>query len=215
MKKFTKKLFFTLLFCTILPFTVSAHSGRTDSSGGHHDYKNVSGLGSYHYHHGYEAHLHPNGICPYESTSVAAMSTQNTFTSTPTIENKYTDITDIKAYINHIFIPSYSYNDTNYIVAESLDKYGFDVNWNDTERILTIQPNPNKKITASDLSNPTSIQEIKTTDIEVKLYSPTTGCYETIQSYNIGGETIIPINTLGGTVTWNDSNRTIFVALTE
>lgn len=37
-----------------------AHSGRTDSSGGHHDYKNKSGLGSYHYHHGYSAHLHPN-----------------------------------------------------------------------------------------------------------------------------------------------------------
>lgn len=29
----------------------SAHSGGTDSQGGHHDYKNVSGLGSYHYHH--------------------------------------------------------------------------------------------------------------------------------------------------------------------
>lgn len=42
-----------------------SHSGRTDSSGGHHDYKNKSGLGSYHYHHGYGPHLHTNG-CPYE-----------------------------------------------------------------------------------------------------------------------------------------------------
>lgn len=47
--------------------TVSAHSGRTDSHGGHHDYKNVSGLGSYHYHHGYPAHLHENGVCPYDN----------------------------------------------------------------------------------------------------------------------------------------------------
>lgn len=47
--------------------TVSAHSGRTDSRGGHHDYKNASGLGSYHYHHGYPAHLHENGICPYDA----------------------------------------------------------------------------------------------------------------------------------------------------
>ncbi len=47
--------------------TASAHSGRTDSSGGHHDYKNASGLGSYHYHHGYPAHLHENGVCPYET----------------------------------------------------------------------------------------------------------------------------------------------------
>ncbi|WP_243109974.1 YHYH domain-containing protein [Clostridium sp. E02] len=44
---------------------VEAHSGRTDSQGGHHDYKNKSGLGSYHYHHGQKAHLHPNGVCPY------------------------------------------------------------------------------------------------------------------------------------------------------
>jgi len=48
---------------------VSAHSGRTDSQGGHHDYKNVSGLGSYHYHHGYGPHLHKNGKCPYETSS--------------------------------------------------------------------------------------------------------------------------------------------------
>lgn len=43
-----------------------AHSGRTDSSGGHRDNRNRSGLGSYHYHHGYGPHLHPNGVCPYE-----------------------------------------------------------------------------------------------------------------------------------------------------
>lgn len=42
-----------------------AHSGRTDSSGGHKDNKNASGLGGYHYHHGYGPHLHPNGVCPY------------------------------------------------------------------------------------------------------------------------------------------------------
>ncbi len=43
-----------------------AHSGRTDSSGGHRDNKNKSGLGSYHYHcGGYPAHLHNNGGCPY------------------------------------------------------------------------------------------------------------------------------------------------------
>jgi len=46
------------------------HSGRTDSSGGHRDNNNVSGLGYYHYHHGQGPHLHDNGICPYSvSTS--------------------------------------------------------------------------------------------------------------------------------------------------
>ncbi|MFR8227304.1 MAG: YHYH domain-containing protein [Lachnospirales bacterium] len=45
-----------------------AHSGRTDSRGGHRDNKNKSGLGSYHYHcGGHPAHLHENGGCPYDS----------------------------------------------------------------------------------------------------------------------------------------------------
>jgi hypothetical protein len=53
--------------------TVEAHSGRTDSSGGHKDNKNKSGLGSYHYHcGGNPAHLHENGICPYSASSTKA-----------------------------------------------------------------------------------------------------------------------------------------------
>ncbi|MFR4926656.1 MAG: YHYH domain-containing protein [Clostridium sp.] len=40
-----------------------AHQGRTDANGGHHDYKNKSGLGSYHYHcGGNPAHLHQTGL---------------------------------------------------------------------------------------------------------------------------------------------------------
>ncbi len=52
-------------FTAMSALNTFAHSGRTDSSGGHRDNKNASGLGSYHYHHGYGPHLHPNGICPY------------------------------------------------------------------------------------------------------------------------------------------------------
>lgn len=49
-----------------------AHSGRTDSAGGHRDNKNKSGLGSYHYHcGGHPAHLHTNGVCPYSSGAKA------------------------------------------------------------------------------------------------------------------------------------------------
>ena len=57
--------------------TAEAHSGRTDSSGGHHDNKNKSGLGSYHYHcGGYPAHLHSNGVCPYSSQTADTSSVQ-------------------------------------------------------------------------------------------------------------------------------------------
>lgn len=61
-------------FCNVISdsniIVAEAHSGRTDSSGGHKDNKNKSGLGSYHYHcGGYPAHLHNNGVCPYKSSN--------------------------------------------------------------------------------------------------------------------------------------------------
>lgn len=69
--KILKKVFvMTLCVCLLFSSNIAtAHSGRTDSRGGHHDYKNRSGLGDYHYHHGMEPHLHPHGVCPYSSTS--------------------------------------------------------------------------------------------------------------------------------------------------
>ena len=55
---------FALLFLLLLalPLAVFAHPGRTDSNGGHYNRE----TGEYHYHHGYPAHQHPNGVCPYE-----------------------------------------------------------------------------------------------------------------------------------------------------
>lgn len=64
------KIVILLMVISILmiPITASAHSGRTDSNGGHKDNKNASGLGPYHYHcGGHPAHLHTNGVCPYSA----------------------------------------------------------------------------------------------------------------------------------------------------
>lgn len=66
-----RRLLITIVVVLILciPIFSLAHSGGTDSQGGHRDTKNVSGLGEYHYHHGYGPHLHPNGVCPYVDTT--------------------------------------------------------------------------------------------------------------------------------------------------
>lgn len=62
-----------ILLCTTI--TAFAHSGRTDSSGGHKDNKNASGLGSYHYHcGGFPAHLHTSGYCPYRDVLPSSVS---------------------------------------------------------------------------------------------------------------------------------------------
>ncbi len=60
-----KKCFALLMSLVLASLTVCpvlAHSGRTDSNGGHWD----NSTGEYHYHHGYPAHDHVNGICPFD-----------------------------------------------------------------------------------------------------------------------------------------------------
>ncbi len=57
-----KKMCCFALTLLLLAAPASAHSGRSDSSGGHYD----RATGEYHYHHGYPAHQHENGICPYD-----------------------------------------------------------------------------------------------------------------------------------------------------
>lgn len=82
-----RKRMYSMIMVFVLVFTsiVSAHPGRTDSNGGHRDNKNVSGLGSYHYHcGGYPAHLHKNGVCPYRSNSTKTTTKKTTTTKTTT-----------------------------------------------------------------------------------------------------------------------------------
>ncbi len=62
---------------------VSAHPGRLAADGGHRDNNNVEGLGYYHYHCGdsyssHPAHLHSDGICPYNNTVKTTTSAQAT-----------------------------------------------------------------------------------------------------------------------------------------
>ena len=56
------KIVTSIICALLLSVTAFAHPGRTDTSGGHND--NING--GYHYHHGYPAHDHIDGWCPYE-----------------------------------------------------------------------------------------------------------------------------------------------------
>lgn len=88
-----KRILFLFLALSLSFSTLAfAHGGRTDEYGGHHDYNNVSGLGSYHYHHGYEAHLHPNGVCPYEAEAAPVEPAEPIVTDTePIVTDTETD----------------------------------------------------------------------------------------------------------------------------
>lgn len=62
------KKFILLIFTLIcISTSVYAHPGNTDANGGHYD----SYTGEYHYHHGFEAHYHDNGICPFGNIDVS------------------------------------------------------------------------------------------------------------------------------------------------
>lgn len=66
-EKLKKIVILTILLMQVTTQSSYAHKGNTDSNGGHKDNKNVSGLGTYHYHcGGNPPHLHSNQICPYQ-----------------------------------------------------------------------------------------------------------------------------------------------------
>lgn len=80
MRKLSKTqmiVFFSILL-SVSP--VCAHSGRTDANGGHYD----SATGQYHYHHGYSAHYHTDGICPYDFDDKTGSSNGSSSSSTGT-----------------------------------------------------------------------------------------------------------------------------------
>lgn len=62
-KRFILRTVFSAAICIFITLSFSmAHPGRTDSNGGHYN----RSTGEYHYHHGYSAHQHINGVCPYD-----------------------------------------------------------------------------------------------------------------------------------------------------
>lgn len=91
-----KKILFiiiSVLLLTALSFTTFAHSGRTDSKGGHRD--NING--GYHYHHGYPAHQHTDGECPYTESNPTATKNE------PGIVTKILGCTLGSLFIGYIF----------------------------------------------------------------------------------------------------------------
>ena len=84
------------LLCAVLSvlFMIpsSAHSGGTDANGGH--YKN----GEYHYHHGYPAHQHVDGECPYDFVVMAAKNSNGGIAPREAAQANVSGTTDTEAF---------------------------------------------------------------------------------------------------------------------
>jgi len=117
--------------------------------------------------------------------------------------------TDIVAYINNYAIPSYTFDGVSLIIAEDLLKFGFDVTWHESERILTIAHKKHSKIEGVSFRKThapgTPFSELRKTDIIV--YANGTK----IPSYSINGYTLVPLESLAvfGSYNWVDSQRAI------
>lgn len=58
----SKTLVYSFLILALFVSSASAHAGKTDANGGHYN----RATGEYHFHHGYSAHQHTGGVCPYD-----------------------------------------------------------------------------------------------------------------------------------------------------
>lgn len=64
-----------VMAATLCIGSASAHPGRTDANGGHYNHS----TGEYHYHHGYPAHQHIDGVCPYDYDDRTGWNFRNEF----------------------------------------------------------------------------------------------------------------------------------------
>lgn len=151
MKQLKKIISIVLSLMLIMtPMASFAHSGRTDMYGGHHDYQNASGLGSYHFHHGMGPHLHPGGVCPYDSPSPKPPSvpsppppTSNTYVKMPayaitvngTVINNTKSKYPILSYKNITYFPmTYNYASALGLITVWNQTTGFSISKNATRR---------------------------------------------------------------------------------
>ena len=118
--------------------------------------------------------------------------------------------TDITAYINGQPIPISNIDGYAHIVAEDLQRYGFDVVWNGKERVLKVERNQTKA------THPLPAEKIpagkKPGDIRAKYVLSAIKVYlsgEPVDSYSINGYMFIDFESLKkyGTVKWDNSAR--------
>ena len=196
-----KKLGIILMVMLMMPSTLFAHKGRTDSNGGHKDNKNKSGLGSYHYHcGGHPAHLHENGVCPYDSSVTTTGKTSSS--TVKEVKPTYTEKTSTFV-INGKTTPisTISVNNTNLVELRTLcDELG-----------LTMAYDPEMKSIECTKGNTSFLLQIDSTNLWVNNQLHTIDVAPV--AYN--GKTMVPARVvaeaIGKVVTFDASNDQIVI----
>ena len=225
-----KEVIIIVILVTLLymPIVNLAHSGRTDSSGGHKDNKNASGLGSYHYHcGGHPAHLHTGGVCPYSSSAApATTSTTSSSTSSAATSSK-TTTTPKKVVANKVEV---NVDELNLIIGESKSLTAVvspsnaedkSVTWKSSnkeiamvdsegevlalgigETVVTVSTANGKKASVKVIVNPIKVTEIKLNETEIKL--------NVDETVTLTAD-VFPSNATDKNVTWSSENPEIAI----
>lgn len=115
-----RKIVLMICALALLSMCASAHPGDTDENGGHYDHS----TGEYHYHHGYPAHQHTGGVCPYDydnrtggnSGTVSASQSDNARSSIPVEVEKHS----FSSLVNNI-----NFNTVSFIIIILCAIYGY------------------------------------------------------------------------------------------
>lgn len=123
--------------------------------------------------------------------------------------------TDIVTFIDGSPIESYNYQDYTYVIAEDLQNYGFDVDWNEEQRRLDISRRERNftPYVTDEINMPKDdnlfrpVFDVFSTDIKTYVNG------KQVQSYNINGKTIINTDVLGefGKCSYDNDSRTYSV----
>lgn len=185
-KNKTKIVSILLIALSIILMGINAyaHSGRTDSSGGHKDNKNKSGLGSYHYHcGGHSAHLHTNGVCPYSSNPSSSKSSTPSSSSSKSSGNKV----------------SSSSNKTTTTAPTTIDVTGIQINGNinsievGKSKIITVTVTPSNA-TDKNITWKSSNESIATISTSGEIIAKKSGTVDITATSSNGKTSTIKIN---------------------
>ncbi|MBP3342272.1 MAG: hypothetical protein J6K99_07080 [Peptococcaceae bacterium] len=167
-----------LVICiAFFPMATFAHGGGKDSNDGHHDYKNKSGLGPYHYHcGGAKAHLHPNGVCPYGNNTKILSATIIT-PVTKTTNSKTAVITASTVKINGNVVsnstlkyPLISYNNITYFPLTYRNKVSLGISSETKDGMLYFTTGNNSSYTADIIGSNTPNKKISASVVDYGVY---------------------------------------------
>ncbi len=122
--------------------------------------------------------------------------------------------TNILTTINGYNVPTYNIGGNTIVIASDLDRFGFDIKWNEGDRSVSIERNYSKIIFPIEVEKSKVPYGKKIMDViysDIKVYVKST----VVDSFNLMGMTAINVNSLNefGNISWDPIERKVKIEL--